>query len=198
MTVMTERKPHMSVEEFEQFAKSTATQFDSVRLEFIDGRIGIKGMPDGNHSEIIMWLQDRCMRLRPELGLYSGDQGLKIEKYRNGRARPDCSLAPRGTFIDQGEWAEPDGVLMTVEVTSYDKDTNRRDRQEKPVGYAAAGIPVYLLIDRDSCTVVVHSDPDLDSGRYLDVHSVGFGAQVKLPDPVGITLDTEELKNYVR
>ncbi|MFI6557890.1 hypothetical protein ACWGBY_29550 [Streptomyces griseus] len=28
---------------------------------------------------------------------------------------------------------------MTVEVTSRDADTNRRDRVEKPDGYAAAG-----------------------------------------------------------
>ncbi|SER50058.1 Putative restriction endonuclease [Streptomyces qinglanensis] len=51
--------------------------------------------------------------------------------------------------MDQGEWADPAGVLMTVEVTSYDSDTDRRDRQEKPAAYAAAGIPVCLLVDRD-------------------------------------------------
>ena len=58
---------------------------------------------------------------------------------------------------------------MKIQITSYDSDTHRRDRVEKPDGHAAAGIPVYLP----------------------------FGASVKLPAPVNITLDTEPLKELV-
>ncbi len=72
------------------------------------------------------------------------------------------------------------------------------DRQEKPAAYAAAGIPVHLLIDRDVCELVVHTNPDPNTGRYRDRHTAPFGEQVTLPDPVGITLETEILKNYVR
>ncbi|MFE0509953.1 hypothetical protein [Streptomyces sp. NPDC058964] len=36
-------------------------------------------------------------------------------------------------FAGHGEWADPKGVLLVVEVTSHDSDTDRRDRQEKPV-----------------------------------------------------------------
>ncbi|MFE3329328.1 Uma2 family endonuclease [Streptomyces sp. NPDC059176] len=200
MTVMAERTSQMTVDEFEKIAEFAAKESDgAVRLEFINGRIGDKGVPDGDHNEIWMWLSALCMQHRPELGLYSGDQGLELESYRKGRGRPDGSLAPRGTFAGQGEWASPDGVLMTVEITSYDHDTDKRDREEKPIAYADAGIPVFLLIDRDECTVTVHSDPDPESGRgYRDVHKVAFGATVALPDPVGIELDTDVLKNYVR
>ncbi|GAA2602564.1 hypothetical protein GCM10009863_14910 [Streptomyces axinellae] len=87
-------------------------------------------------------------------------------------------------------------MLMTVEVTSYDRDTDSRDRREKPAAYAAVGIPVPLLVDRDECTVTVHSGPE--HGRYRDTHTVAFGEQVALPEPVGITLETEEFKRYVR
>jgi Uma2 family endonuclease len=188
----------MLVDEFERIAAFAAKESEAVRLEFINGRIGDKGMPDGDHNEIWMWLNKRCIQHRPELGLYSGEQGLKIEAYRQGRARPDGSLAPEGLFAGQGEWAEPDGVLMTVEITSYDSDTDRRDRREKPAAYADAGIPVYLLIDRDACTLTVHSEPKPGGGGYRDVHTVDYGSKVTLPDPVGIELDTEILKNYVR
>ena len=198
MTVMAEGKPQVSVEEFEQIAKSVAADFDSVRLEFIDGRIGIKGMPDGDHHEIIMWLQHRCMQQRPDLGLYSGEQGLKIETYRRGRARPDGSLARRGTFAGQGEWADPADVLMAVEVTSYDADTHRRDRQQKPAAYAEAGIPVYLLIDREGGALTVHSDPDREKGEYRGVHTLRPGGTLILPEPVGIELETAELTAYLR
>lgn len=72
----------------------------------------------------------------------------------------------------------------------------QRDRNEKPHGYAAANIPVYLLIDRESDTLVVHSEPD--KGRYRQQLSYDYGDAVPLPGPVDITLDTEELKGYAR
>lgn len=194
MTTMAERTPQMSVDEFEKFA---AVESETVRLEFIGGRIGVKKVTDGDHGAITMWLVRQCMQARPDLDL-NPVQGLKVEAYRQGRARPDGTLAPVDHFAGQGDWAEPDGVLMTVEITSYDSDTDRRDRHEKPVAYAVAGIPVYLLIDRDACIVNVHSNADRDGGRYRDTHAASFGEKVLLPDPIGIELDTEILKNYVR
>lgn len=71
-------------------------------------------------------------------------------------------------------------------------------RREKPAAYGQAGIPLYLLIDRDSCTVTVHSSPDRRVGGYRDVRVAKFGETVALPDPMGIELDTEILNNYVR
>jgi Uma2 family endonuclease len=98
--------------------------------------------------------------------------------------------------VGHGEWADAEPVLMVAEVTSYDCDTDRRDRVEKPRAYAEAGIPVYLLIDRDSCEVTVHSEPD--GVRYEKTQTVPFGKPIVLPEPVGVALDTEPLKNWVR
>ncbi|MFC7906542.1 Uma2 family endonuclease [Streptomyces nigra] len=194
MTVMAERTSQMSVEEFETIAAAAP---ETVTLEFIDGRIGVKAVTDGDHSTIVSWLARRCMRTRPDLDLYQG-QGLRVEAYREGRAKPDAVLAPEAHFAGHGEWADPSGTLMVVEVTSYDSDTDRRDRHEKPAAYGQSGIPLYLLIDRDSCTVILHSSPDRRVGGYSEVHVAKFGDKVLLPDPVGIELDTEILKNYVR
>ncbi|MFE5256272.1 hypothetical protein [Streptomyces coelicoflavus] len=44
--------------------------------------------------------------------------------------------------------------------------------------------------------VKVHSRPD--GGRYETVQTLPFGKEVALPEPVGISLDTEPLKNWVR
>lgn len=108
----------------------------------------------------------------------------------------DVPRSSSGAFVGQAEWASPDDVLMVVEVTSYDEDTDRRDRVEKPRAYAETGIPVYLLIDRDSCEVKVHSGPD--GVRYEQAVTVPYGKTVALPDPVGIELDTEPLTSWVR
>ncbi|MDX2528581.1 Uma2 family endonuclease [Streptomyces europaeiscabiei] len=191
MTPRTEHRPQMSVEEFEELERHAP---ETVRLEFINGRVQVKPVTEGNHDQIIAWLQRLCMQHRPELWLY-GDRGMKVESYREGRARPDGLLAPFGFPTGHGNWSDAGGVLMAVEVTSYDSDTHQRDRVEKPDGYAAAGIPVYLLIDRDDCSVVVFNQPE--NGRYRHEEKLAFGATIKLPEPVNITLDTEPLKEYV-
>lgn len=183
-------RAQMSTEEFEELARNAP---ELVRLEFIQGKVQVKPVPDGYLSEIVAWLLTVCMQQRPELFLYP-ERGLKVEKYRSGRARPDGLLAPKRSLGGQGEWADPAGVLMVVEVTSRDRDANARDRVEKPAGYAGAGIPVYLLIDRDELSVVVHAEPE--EGRYLAVTKRPFGAEVELPEPVGITLATEGLKEF--
>ncbi|MFE2261851.1 Uma2 family endonuclease [Streptomyces griseosporeus] len=199
MTVMAERTSQtsqMSVEEFERIAEFAAKETeDAVRFEFINGRIGVKKVPDGDHNTILNWLTRRCMQSRPDLDLYQG-QGLRVQRYREGRARPDAALVPEAHFAGHGEWADPDGVLLVVEVTSYDSDTDRRDRKEKPLAYGAAGIPFYLLIDRDDCTATVYSDPDPEVG-YHNSRREAFGAQLLLPEPLGIELDTEKLKQFV-
>lgn len=194
MTAVDDR-PHMLPEEFEELARSAARTAEGLRLEFINGRLGAKAVPDGDHDEIIRWGMKQCMQQRPELWLYP-ERGLKVGTYRNGYARPDGALAPKGSFAGQGEWGAPDQVLMVVEVTSYDSDTDKRDCVEKPRAYAETRIPVYLLVDRESCVVSVHSAPD--GVRYEQTLTVPFGKQAALPDPVGIVLDTEPLKDWVR
>lgn len=194
MTVMAERTSQMSVEEFETIASAAP---ETVTLEFINGRIGVKQVTDGDHSTIVSWLTRRCMQSRPDLDVYQA-QGLRVDTYRQGRAKPDAVVTPEAHFAGHGEWADPHGALMVVEVTSYDSDTDRRDRHEKPAAYGQSGIPLYLLIDRDSCTVTVHSSPDPLVGGYRDIHTAKFGEKVCLPGPMDIELDTEILKNYVR
>ncbi|MFI6082561.1 Uma2 family endonuclease [Streptomyces sp. NPDC051217] len=194
MTVTTDRN-HLETSVFDELTLIVARTDERVRMELIDGKLRSKVVPDGDHGRIIEWLLRICMQSRPELFLYP-DQGLKVQAYRSGRARPDGSLAPSGAFVGQGEWAAPEPVLMAVEVTSYDSDTDARGRVEKPRAYAETGIPVYLLIDRDSCEVTVYSEAD--GVRYESARTVPFGKTVALPGPVDITLETEQLKDWVR
>ncbi|MET9549588.1 Uma2 family endonuclease [Streptomyces sp. NPDC006627] len=182
----------IDVEDFEELARVAP---ETVTLELINGKLEVKPVPDQLHGAIVMWLLRQCMQQRPELALYP-EQGLRVPTYRNGRARADGALAPLDHFIDQeGEWASPEGVLMAVEVTSHDNDTDRRDRLEKGRAYAYVGIPVYLLIDRDNDTLVVHSAPQ--NGVYQNRRPYHYGSTVRLPSPVAITLETEKLKDYV-
>ncbi|WP_116213539.1 Uma2 family endonuclease [Streptomyces olivoreticuli] len=191
MTPTARERPQMYVADFEELSLRAP---ETVTLEFLYGKIGAKPVPDGDHSQIIMWLIRQCIQQRPDLNLFP-EQGLKVETYRHGRVKPDGVLAPEEHFTGQGEYADPDGVLMTLEITSWDRDTDQRDRKEKPRAYAESGIPVYLLVDREQCTVTVFSQPE--NGRYSNTHIADFGNTVALPG-LGISLATERLKNYVR
>ncbi|MGA5473695.1 hypothetical protein ACPCUK_33605 [Streptomyces arboris] len=77
-----------------------------------------------------------------------------------------------------------------MDVTSCDDDRGEAG------AYAAAGIPSRLLIDRRVGTFDVRSEPDPVRFRYQRLYD--FGEAVALPHLVSITLDTEELKDYVR
>ncbi|MEU4117334.1 Uma2 family endonuclease [Kitasatospora sp. NPDC028055] len=193
MTAISER-PQMLPEQFEEFVRRLGRTVEGIRPEFINGKLGVKPVPDGDHGRIIQWLNRISIQARPEL--YVHDQGLKLQGYQGGFARPDGTLADADAFVGHGEWATTEQVLMVAEVTLFESDTDRRDRVEKPRAYAETGIPVYLLIDRDSAEVIVHSQPD--GVRYETVQTLPFGRSVRLSDPVGITLDTEPLKNWVR
>ncbi|WP_329546912.1 Uma2 family endonuclease [Streptomyces sp. NBC_01356] len=183
-------KNPLSLEDFEELERRAP---EAVRLEYINGKLEVKAMPDGNHRSIFMWLLRQCMQQRPDLDLVP-EAGVKAEAYRKGRARTDGTLVPVDHFRGHGEWSDAEGSLMAVEITSRDRDTNQRDRIDKPVGYAEADIPVYLLIDRDNDTITVFSEPK--EGRYRQAPSYPWGATVEIPEPVGITLDTEKLKDY--
>ncbi|MER5303132.1 hypothetical protein [Streptomyces lasiicapitis] len=78
----------MTVEEFEHLEKHAP---DTVKLEFIRGKLKVKPMPDQRHRAIVMWLLTQCMQQRPELLLYP-EQDLQAETYRNGRAYADGAL----------------------------------------------------------------------------------------------------------
>lgn len=184
----------MTTEEFEELARLAGRVSEGIRLEFIEGRLGAKGVADGDHGRILQWLIRMFILARPELFL-SVEQGLKVDAYRKGRARPDGTLADADAFVGQGEWADPDPVLMVVEVTSRDSDTEQPDRREKPIAYAATGIPIYLLIDREFGEITVFSQPS--GARYQRRVTVSIGDSVELPDPVGVTLDTEPIKAWV-
>lgn len=184
------RRPQMSLDDFEELARRAP---ETVWLEFIGARLAVKRGPDGNRSEILARLQ-RLWAGRPQGPWLYAYRGLRTEADEQGRARPDGVLAPPRHFVGHGEWSAPAGVLMTLEVTANDPDTDWHTRVDRPHAYAAAGIPVHLLVDRDDRSVVVFSRPE--DGRYRREEKLPFGTTVKIPSPVDIALDTASFEQY--
>jgi hypothetical protein len=93
--------PQMLVTEFEELARHADRSTEGARLEFINGHLGRKAVPDGDHGSIIEWLTRICTQQRPDRWLDS-HQGLVVETYREGRARPGGSLVPSHAFAGVG------------------------------------------------------------------------------------------------
>lgn len=166
----------------------------SARLEFVHGRVGAKVLPDVRRAEVIQWVAGRILPMRGEFRLYRR-LNLAVETQLDGRVQPDGVLAPDGAFVEQvGHWQAPGPALMAVEVTSYESENDERDRIQKPRAYAEAGIPVYLLIDRENRECLVHSA--IEDGIYTTNLRRKFGRPLRLPEPVAIVLESGELDRW--
>ncbi|WP_241968584.1 Uma2 family endonuclease [Streptomyces sp. ICBB 8177] len=152
------------------------------RAELIEGEIIVTPPPDGDHEDAIGNLQWQIAR-NSAADLYApGNKGLITPL---GRFIPDATVAPRGALRGRESWSGPEGVVMTIEVTST---RAQEDRSTKRRGYAACGIPFYLLVDRGKGTVTLFSDPQ--DGDYIEDVRVAFGKPLDLPDPFDFSLDT--------
>ncbi|MEV1081607.1 Uma2 family endonuclease [Streptomyces sp. NPDC050211] len=177
---------------------SVATAFERIsaaaprgwRVELIEGEIYVTPPANGEHEEFVSELVDQVTDRRPDRSLrnYTGI-GLNVPGASDtGHVVPDLAVAPKGSFDSAEEWHDPSAVLLVAEVTS--DSTAVRDREKKIHGYARAGIPVYLLIDREEAEVTVYSEPSGDDYAQGAKHKLGLA--VPLPEPLGFELDTGE------
>lgn len=178
----------VSVEQaFELFSAAAP---EGWRVELIEGEICVTPPANGEHEEIVSEVNHQVGRkvrddsLRNFTGI-----GLTVPgSSATGHVVPDLVIAPKGSFGDQEEWHEPSPILLVAEVTS--DSTAAHDREKKIRGYARAGIPVYLLIDREEWQVTVYSEPSGDEYAKGAQHKMGLA--VPLPAPLGFDLDTAE------
>ncbi|MGW2015986.1 Uma2 family endonuclease [Streptomyces sp. NPDC001927] len=182
-------EPHHEGASVEQtFQLISAATPKGWRAELIEGEIYVVPPANGEHEEIVSELSGQVRDHDKGLGRYTAI-GLSLDGVSDTiRVIPDLVIAPKGSFDDQRPWHAPDPVLLVAEVTSA--STASRDRIQKIRGYARAGIPLYLLIDREAGEAVVCTDPQGDD--YALKHTHKLGAKVQLPHPLGFELDTSE------
>lgn len=165
---------------------------EGFRAELIDGEIVVNPPPLGDHEQCIAEISYQVVRDSPNAFHWAGQKGLIVPGgagHPDNRVIPDMVFAPRGLRLFSGarEWmpVEPGGIAMVVEVTSSKPEP---DRTSKRYGYARAGIPLYLLVDRAEERVTLFSGPD--GGEYGHTDQVPFGKTLPLPEPFEIELDT--------
>ncbi|MFG2559805.1 Uma2 family endonuclease [Streptomyces sp. NPDC048496] len=165
---------------------------EGFRAELIEGEIVVTPPPDGDHEDYInLVLKQVIRRARTEMD-FSGNKGLKLRSgggCPKNHAIPDGTFAPTDLRLFRGaeSWMPCEGVSMVVEVTSAKPEA---DREAKRRCYARGGIPLYLLIDRETSSVTLFGDPeDADYRRHC---AIPFGETLSLPEPFGFDLDTAD------
>lgn len=163
----------------------TPQGFRSELIE-LDEEIVLTPPPDDGH-EAAFSLLSRHFTDKAAIDLdLSGDKGLTTP---HGRFIPDGTVSPVGHFKDAEPWSSAEGVLLVFEITGTDP---RRDREPKRLGYAAADVPCYLLVDRSEKWVTLFTSPE--NGDYSVLTKVEFGGSIDLPAPFSFTLDTAPLR----
>lgn len=163
---------------------------EGYRAELINGEIVVTPPPDGNHGHCISRIMAQVFASSAMPMDVGGYRGLIIPaEAGQNHVIPDVTFAVRdlNLFRDAPSWMSPWGVAMVVEVTS---SSPGHDRLDKRRGYAAATIPLYLLVDRQLGRVTLFSDPV--GNDYTTQTQVPFRGSVKLPPPFSFTLETED------
>jgi len=151
------------------------------RAELIEGEIIVTPPPNLEHESVIARLARTIARHTDFLA--SGGVGLVTPR---GQFIPDLTVAGEDYFSSAPHvhWNDPAGVLLVAEVTSW---SPVNDRGAKVLGYGAAGIPLYLLIDRAAKETVLFSEPH--DGKYQNRVTFEITGGVPLPAPFGFTVE---------
>ncbi|MGC5568459.1 Uma2 family endonuclease [Streptomyces sp. FR-108] len=158
------------------------------KVEIIEGIVTVSPTPANQHNLIADHVQRRLYAAIPDdWGIF---QTLSVAvPSRLGMFIPDLVVVPTAEVDGPGNYIPAAAAELVVEVTS--QSNAQHDRISKPAAYAAAGIPLYLLIDRwapGGPTVTLYGEPQGDVYRVL--YAGKFGEQIALPEPFDLKLDT--------
>ncbi|MFG2114069.1 Uma2 family endonuclease [Streptomyces sp. NPDC048718] len=163
---------------------------EGCKVEIIEGIITVSPFPSGPHNNIADDVQRALYSAIPrDWGVYQ-TQPLALPE-RAGMFVPDVLVAPKKSVGESLKGLPAAEAELVVEITSQ-RNANH-DRIAKLQGYATAGVPLYLLIDRwvVGCpTITLYGEPR--NGLYRVLEVVEFGEEIHLPAPFGLTLDTSE------
>ncbi|MFJ5301453.1 Uma2 family endonuclease [Streptomyces sp. NPDC088350] len=164
------------------------------RVEIIGGQILVSPPPDGPHAEALTDLMLPFMAS----GLHGTESkvlqgvGLWLPTGTEDYAIPDLLVVDadyRDHYVENNCY-DPVCFRLVLEVTSSNYRTDLRDKVK---AYAAAKIPVYVIIDRKHQRLHVLTNPTGDDYESHRPHSPG--EVVTLPKSIGakVTLDVAEI-----
>ncbi|WP_282694816.1 Uma2 family endonuclease [Streptomyces sp. CC208A] len=182
---MAETKGELTLDElFEALERMPVPE--GYKAEIVEGAVFMAPQRD-NHWDIIADVFEQLRSKYPR-GRLKSDVRIDYPGHLNGFASDVTLLAEHAEKNDRGRWRCQD-VVFVVEVVS--RATAMNDYGPKKAAYAAAGVPVYLVVDPYTRKCVLHTVPKAET--YTVEERTPFGHPVDLTaTPVGLALGTAE------
>ncbi|MFC5719070.1 Uma2 family endonuclease [Streptomyces gamaensis] len=155
------------------------------KVEVVEGAVHFWPQRD-NHWDLTIAVYEQLRTRYPRRRLLS-DVRVDFPGHLNGFC-PDVVLLKDGAARGRLRYQD---VLFVAEVIT--KNTARNDYGPKKDAYAAAGVPVYLVVDPYAAHCTVHAEPH--NGSYCVWPAIGFGDPVDLTGTaVGLAIDTGDFE----
>ncbi|MFD0315741.1 Uma2 family endonuclease [Streptomyces flavalbus] len=159
---------------------------EGYKTEIVGGHIFMSPQRD-SHWDIILEIVEQLRAKYPRKRVKS-DVRIDYPGHLNGFATDVTALAEGALKDDKGRWQYKD-VEFVAEVIS--KDTAANDYGPKKTAYAAAEVPVYLIVNPYTAEWHLHTLPK--DGEYHSEVSFGFGDDIDLTSTVvGLVLKTDD------
>ncbi|MEU9241363.1 Uma2 family endonuclease [Streptomyces sp. NPDC048385] len=170
---------------FEQIEKMPAPE--GYKVEIVEGTIYMSPQRDVHWKTIRRIVRALEDKFGMDVNVLS-DVRIDFPGVLNGYAPDVAKLREHAEKNAQGLWRSED-IELVAEVIS--KGTAANDYGPKKSAYAAAEVPVYLIVDPYQRRVHVYTHPKGDT--YTTETRVDFGTDVDLTrTTVGLTLKTDE------
>jgi Uma2 family endonuclease len=158
---------------------------EGYKAEVIGGQFVVSPTPAIRHGLIYDELDDQLRQLLPRSLAVTNT--ITLDMVATGeRYVPDLLVISKDHRNTDGWLLAAEHAELVAEIVSPANAAN--DRVTKVRGYAASGVPIYLLIDPLEQWVTLFSEPT--GGCYRQVHRVPFGSSIALPEPYSGKIDT--------
>lgn len=179
---------------------------DGTRVEVIGGEIVVSPGPTVDHNGMVRDIERGLFaaELADEKFPWRSVQTTDLNLFEIGDGYIPDLIVMEADVLAEARTAKakhllPHQVDLVVEVTSRSNAvTDRRPDRNRKIGtkwsgYAHAGIPYYLLVDRDPKigNATLYVDPDRRSGTYTALETWAFGDPIRLPQPFGFEILTD-------
>lgn len=184
---------------------------DGTRVEVVGGEIVVSPGPSVDHNGMVRDIERGLFaaELTDPAFAWRSVQTTDLNMFEIGDGYiPDLIVMDAEVLAEARETKAkhllPYQVELVVEVTSRSNAASDRqpDRKRKVgtkwSGYAHAGIPYYLLVDRDpkACVTALYANPDTRAGAYVELQTWGFGESIRLPQPFDFEISTEHWDHW--
>ncbi|WP_049556873.1 Uma2 family endonuclease [Nonomuraea sp. SBT364] len=163
--------------------------FPELRIEMVGGRIVVNEPGTWQHNTIIAQVlfqlvpvvAERGWEIWPNISVFIGAEA--------DRYVPDLTVVPQNPVMETDEAVHGRSTVLLVDVVAAGNAYD--DHVVKPMSYAPAGVPLYLVIDPFQRMVKLHGGPEVSGYTQVTVEPVGVA--LHLPAPWDHTLDTGKL-----